>query len=79
MSDYPWSSAEPMPRVAESPGVYLFRDVGGRVLYVGKARNLRSRLATYRSPGGDGRASVAFLDRDLRSVMSARGVAVELL
>ena len=29
------------------PGVYLFRDRGGRVLYVGKARDLRARLRTY--------------------------------
>lgn len=29
------------------PGVYRFRDPEGRVLYVGKARNLRARLANY--------------------------------
>jgi DNA polymerase III epsilon subunit family exonuclease len=29
------------------PGVYLFRDRDGRVLYVGKARDLRARLRTY--------------------------------
>jgi excinuclease ABC subunit C len=32
------------PRTA---GVYLFKDAGGRVLYVGKAINLRNRLASY--------------------------------
>jgi excinuclease ABC subunit C len=29
------------------PGVYRFRDVRGRVIYVGKAKSLRSRLSSY--------------------------------
>ncbi len=33
--------------VPDSPGAYLFRDADGRVVYVGKARSLRKRLATY--------------------------------
>src|SRR5690242_3451524 len=33
--------------IPESPGVYKFRDAGGRVIYVGKAKNLRSRLNSY--------------------------------
>jgi len=32
-----------------TPGVYLFRDEKGRVLYVGKAKHLRKRLASYRN------------------------------
>lgn len=30
-----------------NPGVYLFKDAGGRIIYVGKAKNLRARLASY--------------------------------
>ena len=30
-----------------SPGVYLFKDEAGRVIYVGKAKNLRDRVRSY--------------------------------
>ncbi|MFN8156655.1 MAG: excinuclease ABC subunit UvrC [Candidatus Nanopelagicales bacterium] len=33
--------------VPDAPGVYRFRDPHGRVVYVGKAKSLRSRLASY--------------------------------
>ena len=29
------------------PGVYIFRDAGGRVLYIGKAKSLRPRVRSY--------------------------------
>jgi len=54
--------------VPEKPGVYLFRAQAGEVLYVGKALSLRSRLRSYRRPGGDGRLMIRFLNEEAVSV-----------
>lgn len=43
------------------PGVYLMKNKGGDVLYVGKAKNLRARIRQYFLPGGDGRYMVPYL------------------
>jgi len=41
-------SYRPSPgTIPDAPGVYKFRDAGGRVVYVGKAKSLRSRLNSY--------------------------------
>ncbi len=33
--------------IPDKPGAYLFRDKNGRVVYVGKAKSLRSRVSSY--------------------------------
>jgi len=41
--------ADLLRELPREPGVYLFRDAEGRVLYAGKAKDLRRRLAGYRT------------------------------
>jgi excinuclease ABC subunit C len=36
-----------MSRVSDDPGVYMMKDAAGTILYIGKARNLKKRLAAY--------------------------------
>lgn len=51
-----------------SPGVYIFRDADGVVLYVGKAKNIRSRVASYFNRSGDGRPKIGELRGRVRQI-----------
>ncbi len=55
-------------QIPTDPGVYRFRDADGRVIYVGKAKNLRARLTSYfQDPAG-------LHTRTRTMVATARGV-----
>ena len=47
MFTLPSAVLDRIPHLPESPGVYLWRDADGTVLYVGKAKRLRSRVRSY--------------------------------
>ena len=44
---------EKVADLPSTPGVYLFKDAAGVVLYVGKAKSLRARVASYFQPAAD--------------------------
>ncbi len=50
------------------PGVYIFKDAEDRVIYVGKAKNIRSRVANYFTKGGDGRPKISELRARVRQI-----------
>src|SRR5436853_6563954 len=49
---------EQIERFPRTPGVYLMKDTAGRIVYVGKAKNLRNRVRQYYSQNGDPRYQI---------------------
>ena len=43
----PFNSKEFLARLTKRPGVYQMLDVAGELLYIGKAKNLKNRVASY--------------------------------
>jgi excinuclease ABC subunit C len=46
--------ADQRRKLPDEPGVYLFRDARGKVIYVGKAKSIRKRVASHYTRGGRG-------------------------
>lgn len=57
-----------LPSLDSSPGVYRMLDAENRVLYVGKARNLRARVSNYARPAGHS-GRISRMIRDTASMM----------
>jgi len=59
--------AEQLERLPQTPGVYYFHDQKGKVIYVGKAKNLRHRVSSHFSNNKTGRQKQEFL-RNIYSI-----------
>jgi excinuclease ABC subunit C len=60
--------ARKIAHLPESPGVYLWKDAEGTVLYVGKAKRLRSRVRSYLGPDVTDHLKTAALVRQFADV-----------
>jgi excinuclease ABC subunit C len=68
---------KPLPA---KPGVYLFRDSDGKILYVGKAKSLRPRVRSYFQQGGDTRVGIGGMIARIADVeVVVTGTEVEAL
>jgi excinuclease ABC subunit C len=61
-------AAEKVRSFPQTPGVYLMKDAAGRVIYVGKAKNLRSRAGSYFLKAAAEDRRTADLVREIRDI-----------
>src|SRR5438128_1324458 len=71
---------EQLKRLPAKPGVYIFRDARGQVLYVGKAKSLRPRVRSYFQASADVRHAIAQLPERVADIeVIVTGSEVEAL
>jgi hypothetical protein len=55
-------------RLPSAPGVYILKDSTGTIVYVGKSRNLKRRVASYFTPNALSYPKIARIHRQLHSI-----------
>src|ERR687895_347559 len=60
-------SSDKLTHLPSRPGVYLMRDQGGKVIYVGKAKDVRARVRSYFN-NSDERSQIQFLVRRVADI-----------
>lgn len=74
MSDDVFDYEARLDLIPHKPGCYIMRDRRGRIVYVGKAKDLKNRVRSYFSASGDTRAFVARLPKilsDIETIVTA--------
>jgi excinuclease ABC subunit C len=68
MTDMPGPIQNILNTLPNKPGCYLMKDSSGKVIYVGKAINLRNRVRSYFHSGGDGREKVSQMATEIADI-----------
>ncbi len=72
--------ADRIRQLPDKPGIYVFRDARGRALYVGKAKSLRKRVASYRRRADDLRLATMIAEAtDVETVVTGSEAEALLL
>ena len=59
---------EKVKEFPQTPGVYIMKNVGEKIIYVGKAKNLRSRVRSYFTDSKDHSTKTRFLVRQIHAI-----------
>ncbi len=65
MADFAVTLEEKLKEIPRSPGVYLHKDAEGKIIYIGKAKNLRNRVRSYFQAGRHGEFSYGIKTEEL--------------
>ena len=62
------AAARKVKTFPQTPGVYLMKDAAGRVIYIGKAKNLRARASSYFLKAAEQDRRIADLVQEIRDI-----------
>ncbi|HPN73248.1 MAG TPA: GIY-YIG nuclease family protein, partial [Candidatus Omnitrophota bacterium] len=72
MTDFSEKLKDKVRNLPNCPGVYKFLDAGGKVIYVGKAINLKNRVSSYFRKGRPLDARLSLLVSEIRDLEFTR-------
>lgn len=68
LAEFPPQVQKKINDLPEEPGVYLMYNASGKIIYIGKAKNLKNRVRTYFNGIGDGRRFIRYLKETLHDI-----------
>jgi excinuclease ABC subunit C len=61
-------SSDSIKEFPQKPGVYLFKDKSGKIIYIGKAKNLQKRINSYFTQGSNQSRKLAYIIRNAQRI-----------